>query len=183
MDTFVILIKNFFKNLFIRYSTPQEINTAQDYACVKKWVKKISTLYIIFTVLTLVELPIFLSLPFADLPQAFNYIIMPPCLLLTNWGYATLITYFPDITKGVFKAGKAGFEIGENFETTYVSVTHDYGNRYSVSSTTENKGCLFGFLAGMIQFMAWAVFCVYIGPFLTFKKLKRSKENLAQYKN
>ena len=179
MDSFVDVIKKLLKGLFVRYSTPQEIKTVRDYRYVKKWVKKVSKLYTVFTILTLVEIPlVWVLLPLFDIPQALGYIIIPPSLLLTNWGYATLITYLPEICKSVFKAGKSGFEAGKQIETTHVHITHEYGNSYRVSSTTDNKGCLFAFLGGMLQFVIWAVFCVYIGPFLTLKKIKGSMENL-----
>lgn len=183
MDNLIDIIKNFLKDLFVKYSTPQEIETVRDYRYVKKWVKKVSTLYIVFTILALLGIPlVYLLLPLFDIPQILGFILIPPYLLLTNWGYATLITYFPEIVKSVFRAGKTGFEVGEKFETTHIQVTHEYGNNYRVSSTTDNKGCLFGFLGGMIRFIIWAFFCVYIGPFLTFKKIIKSKENLRQYK-
>ena len=183
MNDFITTIKNFLKDYFIEYLTPQDIKTARDYRYVKKWVKKVSKRYVIFTIVTLLEIPIvFLLMPFFDLPQVLGYIVLPPCLLLTNWGYATLITYFPNIVKSVFKAGKTGFEAGKEIETTHIHVTHEYGNNYRVSSTTDNKGCLFAFLAGTVKFVIWAFFCVYIGPFLTFKKIKKSREKLDQYK-
>ena len=125
---------------------------------------------------------VYLFLPAFDIPPFLGYILIPPYVLLTSWGYATLITYFPDIIKSVFKAGKTGFEAGEKIETTHIRVTYEYGNNYKVSSTTENKGCLFGFLGVTIQFIIWAFFCVYIGPFLTFKKIIGSRKNLKQYK-
>ena len=183
MDNLIDTIKDFLKNLFVKYSTPQEIETVRDYRYVKKWVKKVSALYIVFTILALFGIPlVYLLLPLFDIPQILGFILIPPYLLLTSWGYATLITYFPEIIESVFKAGKTGLEVGEKFETTHIRVTHEYANNYSVSSTTDNKGCLFGFLGGMIQFIIWAFFCVYIGPFLTFKKIKKSRENLKQYK-
>ena len=161
-----------------------EIFAHQNVFCVKKWVKKVSILYIVFTILALLGIPLVcLSLPSFDIPQALFYIIIPPYLLLTSWGYATLITYLPEILNSTFKAGKTGFEVGEKFQTTHIRVTHEYANNYRVSSTTNNKGCLFGFLGGMIQFILWAFFCVYIGPFLTFKKIIKSKENLKKYKS
>ena len=177
------MIKKFLKYLFVKYSTPQEIKTARDYRYVKKWVKKISILYTVFTIAALLEIPLVcLLLPLFEIPKILGYILITPYLLLTNWGYATLITYLPEIIKSTFKAGKAGYEVGEQFETTHIQITHEYGNTYRVSSSTENKGCLFGYLAVMIQFLIWAFFCVYIGPFLTFKKITKSKENLKQYK-
>ncbi len=183
MDDLTNVIKKFLKDLFANYSRPQEIKTVRDYRHVKKWVKKVSILYIVFTILALFGiLLVYRLFSLFDTPQTLSYIIVPPCLLLTNWGYATLITYLPEVVRSIFKAGKTGFEVGEKIETTHIQVTHEYGNNYRVSSTTDNKGCLFGFFGGIIQFIIWAIFCVYIGPFLTFKKIKKSREKLKQYK-
>lgn len=175
-------IKNYFKELFVKYSTPKEIETARDYRYVKKWVQKMCVLYAAFTALAVLEWILVLAfMPPAFIFRIIGYVLAPPFLLLLNWGGATLITYLPEVLKSVGKAGKTGYEVGEQFETTHIEVTHEYGNQYRVSSRTENKGCLFAIFGGMLQYLVWCFFCVYIGPFLTFKKIKKSIENLKQY--
>ena len=189
MNDFIAALKVFVKNLFVEYSTPKEIETARDYRNAKKWVKKVSALYIGFTVFAVISAVagiaiLDLLIPSVGIiPKVIITVLCMPLFLLTNWGYATVITYFPEIIKSVFKAGKTGFEVGLNVETTHVQVSHEYGNTYSVSATTENKGFLFGYIAAVVQFIIWAFFCVYIGPFLTFKKIRKSIKNLKQYKD
>lgn len=136
-----------------------------------------------FTVLAVIEIIIAGSMPsIFPFPAVLVYTLIPFLLLLTNWGYATLIMYLPQVFKSVVKSGVSGYKVGEKIETTHVEVTHDFGNHYRVSSYTENQGCFFAYMAGLIRFLVWAFFCVYIGPFVIYKKYKASKENLQNYK-
>ena len=92
-----------------------------------------------------------------------------------------MILYLPKIVKSVFKFGKAGYDIGKNFETKNVTVSQ-YGNTVTVSSYTENEGCLWAFILGALRFLLWGIFCVYVGPILTLKKYLESIRNLKRYK-
>lgn len=182
MNNLTQAIKAMIQSFFDSCSKPREINNEIDYRTSKRWVKKMRTLYIVFTVFAVIESIIFILIPNeSDLPDILSKIIFPPALLLTNWGFATMINYLPEIIKSVSEAGKAGYEVGETVETTHVEVTHEYGNNYRVSAHTENKGCLFAFIAGMIKFMIWSIFCVYVGPFLTFKKIAGTVNNMKNY--
>lgn len=182
MNGFVNTLKCFLKNIFVEYSTPQEVETQRDYRYVQQWVKKVSVLYTVFTLFAVFTIPVawFILISF-DVPP-YLCIVPFPLVLFTNWGYATLVIYLRKIVKSLLSSAKNGYSIGKNFETTTVSVTHEFANTYRVSSNTTNKGLLFGYIGVVIQFFIWAFFCVYIGPFLTFKKIKKSKENLKRYK-
>ncbi len=182
MNTFIMGIKALIKHFIAVGSKAEPIEDLSDYRRVKRWVKKICILYgtaTVIAILAIVMLPALSS--FFEYPSVFVYIIAPPMILLTCWGYATLIMYLPDVIKSVIKSGSTGYKIGENIETTHVEVTHEYGNTYKVSSYTENKGCLFAVIAGTARLMVWTFFCVYIGPFITFKKLRNSIKNLRHY--
>ena len=96
-------------------------------------------------------------------------------------GHATMKLYSDDVKKSVLKSGVEGYGIGKNIETTHVEVSHEYGNTYSVSSYTENKGCLFALLAGGGRYLLWVIYCAYAGPFVTVKKIKASQENVKKY--
>ncbi len=174
-------IKAFIKKFLKDGSTAEPIHDRSDYRRVKKWVKKVRRLYIVFPILEILML--LLTLPFAkDLEMPlFGYVILLPMSVLTGWGYATLILYLPQVIKTVIRTGSMGFKVGENMETTHVNVTHEYGDTYKISSHTENKGCQFAFIAGILTFMIWVVFCVYIGPFITIKKIRDSLDNLKNY--
>ncbi len=175
-------IKAFIKDFIRVASTADTIHDRHDYRNVKKWVKKVITLYSIFSVLAVLISILVISLSYAfGMLDFFVCAIIPALILLTCWGYATLIMYAPRILKTVVKTGSIGFKIGENVETTHVNVTHEYGNTYRVSSYTENKGCLFAFIGGIVGFVGWAFVCVYIGPFITFKKLRDSLKNIENY--
>ena len=179
MDFIKALIKNFFDSC----STAEPINDLGDYYRVKRWVQKIKKLYFVFTVLSVIFIFFACAMALESKEEnAFLFVVTSPLMILSGWGYATLIMYFPQVIKDVISWGSQGYKMGEQFETTHVQVTHEYGNRYRVSSHTENKGCLFAVIAGIARFMVWAFFCVYIGPFLTFKKLRRSIQNLNNYK-
>ena len=183
MNGFMKIIKVWLKNFFDSCSTADPINDLSDYYRVKSWILKVKILYSFFSVVAVIAILFVLSKPelFADLPF-YMYLVAPALMLLTGWGYATLIMYLPKIIKDVVSWGSTGYNVGEKFETTHVRVTHEYGNTYRATAHTENKGCLFAVIAGVARFMIWAFFCIYIGPFLTFKKLRSSIENINNYK-
>lgn len=184
MDKFVLTIKKLIKDYFDSCSSAEPINNPEDYYRVKRWVKKVRKLYIIFTIFALIEIPIFLSIPswLENLPFLIT-LLLPFLLILTNWGYATLIIYLPHIVKSLLASLKVGYNIGEKIETTHVHVTHKFGNTYNISTHTENKGLIFAYIAAVVRFLTWAFFSVYIGPFLTMKKLRNSIKNIKSYKH
>ncbi len=182
-------IKLQFQRFCDLYSSADKINDLGDYYKVKRWMKKVKKLYGFFTVVAILSLvlgvagfSVFKDLLGIDLPVALLAPLAIPLSLLTNWGYASLILHFKAVVKSVFKSASAAYQVGEKFETTHYQVRHEYGNTYSVSSTTDNKGCLFAGLAIMARFWLWAFFCVYIAPFLTYKKFQKSKEELKEFK-
>ncbi len=175
-------IKTLIKNFFKVASEAEPINDLSDYRRVKNWIKKAIKLYIIFSsVAVLMSFIVLFISQYADMPVCFTYIVLPPVILWSCWGYATMIMYLPQVIKTIRKTGSIGFNIGENIETTHVNVTHEYGNTYKVSSYTETKGCLFAIVGGVLGFFAWAIFCVYVGPFITFKKIRASSDNVKKY--
>ncbi len=183
MSGFIEYIKDYIKRFIENASKAEPIQDKSDYYRVEKWVKKVKKLYIVSSVIAAIASILIwtlLSKVDAGVPKIV-YLLYPPLILLTCWGYAMLVLYLPDVVKSVLKSGQAGYREGEKHQTTHVQVTHEYGNNYRVSSYTEDKGCLFAFIAGMIRFMIWAFFCVYVAPFLNFKKLKKSIENLRAY--
>ncbi len=119
---------------------------------------------------------------FIELPSVIAHIAIPIVSMLTCWGFATLLLYLPRVLKSVGKSAVKGYEIGDSIKTTHISATHTYGNNYKVSSYTESNGCLFAIFGGVAGFFLWAVFCVYIGPFLNFRKIVLSMKNIAKYR-
>lgn len=92
------------------------------------------------------------------------------------------LDYLTKIAKGVISSGKSGYGVGEKIETTHIQVTHEFANNYRVTAYKENKGCLFAVIAGVAKLMVWLFFCVYVGPFITFKRIFKSVKNLKSYK-
>ncbi len=166
------------KNFFAMCSTPEPIKDKSDYRRVKAWLIKICVLYIIFTVIAIVIIAMPSSSTSAELPSAAASVLVPIVTVLTCWGLATLIVYFRPIFKSVISTGKAGYGVGKQVQTNKVDVSHEYGNTYRVTGRTEDKGCLFAVIAGSLKFCVWAFFCIYIGPFLTFKKAFGSVKKL-----
>ena len=183
MNQMKSVIKALIKQFFDTCSVAEPIENERDYRRVKKWTKKIRRLYTAFAIVALAEMFCLSGIVrLFEIPVIFTYTVVPFTLILTNFGYATLIVYLPRIVKGIVKSGRVGYDVGKNIETTHVSVSHEFGNTYKVSSYTDNKGCLFAVIGGTAKLLVWLFFCVYIGPFLTFKKYKKSMENLKQYK-
>ncbi len=166
-------------------SRAESINTSEDFMRVKKWIRKICILYGVFSVIAIALIPFLYAFVSSDnvspdMPD-FVYLLVPLYSFLVCFGYATMIIYFPKIFKSILNSAKNGYNVGKNIETTHVQLTHEYANTYRVSSYTQNKGCLFAFINGIVTFVIWQFFCVYIGPFLTFKKIYESKKNIEAY--
>ena len=87
--------------------------------------------------------------------------------------------YKKEVLKSVIKGAVTGYQVGSQFETTNISVTHTYANNYKVSSYTTNDGCLFAVIFMAIRYLIWGSFCSYVAPFLIFKKYKANKEAVA----
>ncbi len=190
MDALTEAIKCQFQKFCGLYSAADKIEDLSDYYKVTRWMKKVKKLYGAFTVIAILSIVIglsggillFKSLFEVEIPLGILVPLSIPLALLTNWGYASLILHFKDVVRSVFKSATSAYQAGEKIETTHYQVSHEYGNTYRVSSYTENKGCLFAGLAIMARFWLWAFFCVYIAPFLTYKKFQKSKEEVKKFK-
>ncbi len=166
-------------------SKPEQIRSVNDCRRVKRWIAKTVVMYVVFSIIAAIISIAIASIPsypdFIELPTTMAYILVPLVTVLTCWGFATLIMYLPQVIGSVGTAAAKGYEIGESIQTTHVTATHEYGNTYRVSSYTENQGCLFLVFGGLIGFLIWAVFCVYIGPFINFKKIIVSSKNIKNF--
>ncbi len=167
-------------------SIAEPIHNEEDYRRVKKWVVKVSILEIIFTVIAIIFIGVLISsLLFSESSEDKTVYFMLPLLPLflfwICWGYATFFLYLPLIFKRMLKYGTAGYEAGKQIKTTNVQVTHEYGDNYKVSSSTDDKGVFGALLSFFISGMVWCVISVGIGSFWTFKKFKNSIKNLRAY--
>ena len=107
----------------------------------------------------------------------FDFLSLPISFILGQWsfwGVATFILNAREIfnIKKMVELGQIGYTIGKEIKETHVKVTHEFGNQYKVTSHTENKGCLFAFVAVFIRFIGWMYFSVIVGAVLTLKKLR-----------
>lgn len=165
----------------------ESINNNSDYCRIKKWKNKASTMYITFSIIATVAVIAIFSSPtlfsFIQVPKALAYFAVPFTAYFTAWGYATIFLNFKLFIKSVFKAGKDGYAIGEQVQTTHVNVRHEYGNQYSVRTETEHQGCIVAMISGFINLFVWAFLSVYICPFLMFIKIKTTDKNLKAFKN
>lgn len=184
------LIKYEWNRLYRLYSTIDQIIEPADYHRVKRWTKKVRRLYtvfaliaVVFTFMNAASTTVLYALAgestsFAFIPLCFLYLIMA---LLAIWGIATLILQFKQVVKDVGESASVGYQVGEQVQETHYEVTHEYGDQYRVTKHTENKGCLFGIIGGVLRFMVWAFFCIYVGTFLTFRKYRVQMSALQQY--
>ena len=107
MGQLMTWLKLLFKNFIAMYSEPDPIHDLGDYRKVKKWVKKVRKLFLGFSIVAAIEIILALALASAfDRPLiiAAAVVLFPPMLLLTNWGYATMILYLPQIFKSVLNS-------------------------------------------------------------------------------
>lgn len=171
----------FIKNFIKMSATAEEINDISDYRRVQKWVKKVKKLYGVFSFFAVIGIIISVAISSSSddmLPVFVVFLLSVFACTLTSLGCANIILYFPQVFKSIVSAGRQGYSIGDCFQTTYVNVSHEYGDNYRVTAHTESKGCLYAAIGGSLAFLVWATFCVYICPFTTAKKLKESKKRL-----
>lgn len=190
MEAFKSIIKNIVKRFVNIYSLPDPINNEEDVEKAEQWKNKVVKLYGIFSILGIATcflggLIIYVGI-LANESMNFGVLLICcvlaiPLTLLTNWGYASMILYFKKMVKSIWEATKIGYQIGEQVKTTEIDIKHEYGNTYKVSKNTYDKGLLFAYITAVAGFVVWAFFCVYVAPFLTYKKYKNTKIALQEY--
>lgn len=159
----------------------ETVEGEEDYRRVKKWVRKAIALYVLCSFLAIPQIILVTGLLRVENGSSIAGIYSALCFLLAYWGLATMALHCRRIFRGIASTGRLGYEIGKTVQSTHVQVTHEYGDTYKVHTRTENKGCLFAIIGGMIRFLGWAMFCVYIGSFATFKKIHGCKRNLKAF--
>lgn len=172
--------------LFVN-KTPEVIRNKCDYTRVKRWKNKASFLYFLFTAIAIVLALVILSnlsdlSQHIDLPAPLAYVAIPFVAVFFAWGLATMLLNLKLLIKSMWGATVEGYQIGEQIQTTNVYVTHEYNDRYKVTTDTENQGCVIAMIYWFINLFVWSVLCVYVCPFLAFGKIKKTKANLRRYK-
>ena len=180
-------IFNFASLLINTCKKVEPINNKSDYYRIKRWKNKASFMYIIFTAIAVLLCFSILdnaSTIFAniDLPEPLAYVVIPIVIVLTAWGFATMLLNFKLLIKSMWNASADGYRTGEQIQTTNTYITHEYGNQYSVRTETENQGCVVAMINGFINLFVWAFLCVYVCPFLTFSKINKTKKLLRRYR-
>ena len=180
-------ISNFISFLLASCKNAAPIRNNSDYYREKSWKNKASFLYLVFTVIAILITVVLLGndskyLSDMDLPKPLTYMVIPLVALLAAWGFATMLLNFKLFIKSLWSSGVEGYKTGEQIQTQHTYITHDYGDRYRVTTETENQGCAVAFVNGFINLFIWSFLCVYICPFLTFGKISKTKKNLRNYK-
>ncbi len=170
---------DFISTLLYDSKTAEPINNKADYTRVKKWVKKATKLYTSFSIIAVI-ITIMISIGSSSLEVPKIIILFVS--LLTGWGFATMFLNFKLMIKSLWSSGVSGYRTGEQIQTKHVTVTHEYSNRYKVTTNTENEGCIVSMIYVFINFFVWSFLCVYVCPFLTFRKIASSKQNLEKFK-
>ncbi len=189
-------IKIFLKNFSQKFSVAEDIDSDEQFKNTKKWVKKASKSFkrhsiaaIIFTIFSTILCGTLITqeMNVNGVGGFFVTVLLGAIYLFTFefafLGMATMKMHFKEVAKNAWSAAKFGYEVGEKIQTTHVDVTHEYGNTYKISSRTESKGLLFAIICASVIMLSWGAYCVYKGSFLTIKKIKTSKQKLAEYKN
>ena len=187
---FVEEIKHFFANFPKYASQPFEVKEESEYLIAQQWIKHVNKLVrkqlIMYLFLALIISVIFIC--FASIHPLLKAIISLGYTLIFCWcaiGTAIIKLYKKEIfdVKSMIAWSKAGYNIGKQIETTHVNVKHEFGNTYSVKSYTENKGCLFAIIALFIRYMIFAPYCMFKGLPLTFRKYRKTLENIKAYQS
>ena len=182
-------IKQFFAN-FPKYARqPFAVTNEQEYQKAEEWAEHVRSLFIrqlvIFLLVALLEcVGLFAVVP---IRFALKLLLVPFAILAMIWlavGTTVILLYKKEIfdLDSMVRWGKAGYDVGKQFETTHVTVTHEFGNQYRVNSHTENKGCLFAIIALGVRCMIFAPYCMIMGLPLTYKKYKDTRANMEAYR-
>lgn len=179
--TFTAILINTCKNA-------EQINNKSDFCRVKRWKNTASFLYCFFTALAILAIVIVLKdikkfSPYFEMPEHYIYFVVPFVAIFTAWGFATMLLNFKLLIKSMFGVGADGYRTGEQIQTQNIYITHEYGDRYKVTRETENQGCAVAMISGFINLFIWCFLCIYVCPFLTFKKIITSNKNLRRFKS
>ncbi len=188
--SFVEEIKSFFANFPKYASQPFEVKDEDQYMEANKWIKHVNKLLRKQLIIQLLIALIISIISFGFLPihPILKLMICLFYILVFAWsavGTATLKLYKKELfnIKSMIAWGKAGYDMGEQIKTTHVTVNHEYGNTYRVSSYTEDKGCLFAVIALFIRYMIFAPYCLFKGLPLTLNKYRKTMENMQAYRS
>lgn len=184
MNTFKVIIKSIFKHFYNTYALAEKIKNIEEFERQKRWLNRVKRLYKCATIIAV--LATFFSAIFIAKMFEINSIIVMfamPLLVLTCWGYVSMALYFKPMIKSIWNATKFGYKTGEKIKETHVNVSHEFGDTYKVSSYETDKGVLFAYIMSVVSFVCWVAFCIYVAPFLTYKKAKNTIKNLEQFEN
>ena len=188
--TIVEEIKCFFVNFPKYASQPFEVKEENEYLIAKQWIKHVNKLVRrqLVKYLFLALIISIIAFCLAPIHPFLKVIISLGYVLVFCWGAigtAIIKLYKKEIfdVKSMIAWSKAGYAIGKQIETTHINVRHEFGNTYSVKSYTENKGCLFAMIALCIRYMIFAPYCMFKGLPLTFRKYKKTLENIKAYQS
>ena len=161
---------------YLLFSYVEPVTNMKEYRKLKRWVWRARFLYMVVSPIATVMIIISNMQVLGDYPP----LILAVALLCV--GLATLALYIFPIFKSMFGAGVQGFEDGLNDKTTTYTVTHEYGNSYSVTSRTDDNGCLFAVMGGFFQFVLCWLLCISVAPFITFRKIHKATKRLKEYR-
>jgi len=97
-------------------------------------------------------------------------------------GTCSLASLMFIIIKASWKFIVLGYKVGDQIKETNVTVRHEYGSNYKVTSTTETKGCLFGVIACMLSLLPWSAICAFTGPIIPVKRMIKTIKQIIDYK-
>ena len=156
-------------------------------ACVKAhtWLKRAMIICGICSILGILY-ALLINALFIKKIISLGFLSVPISFILGQWSFLGVAAFLLNAReifniKKMVELGKIGYTIGKEFKETHINVTHEFGNQYKITSHTENKGCLFAFIAVFIRFLGWMYFSVIVGAFLTLKKLILTIRNVKDY--
>lgn len=167
----------------------EPIENKSDYTRVKNWVKRATKMYKTFTILASIIVLAFLGLLMSATGTPLNleivlvFILFFAIAVIFAWGIATMLLNSRNLIKSMWNSVSTGYRAGEKIEKTSVDVRYEYDNTYSVRTRTDNEGCLFAVIFGFINWIVWFFLCMYVCPYLSFRKIKLSKENLKNFES
>ena len=183
------MLKNFklkIKQYFRIVSDAITIESQEDYAKARMWLRKAIIVCGICSGLGIVYGLIIGIIGLHNDEIPFGVLSIPIGFILGQWSFLGVATFILNIReifniKKMVELSKIGYTVGKEIKETHINVTHEFGNQYKVTAHTENKGCLFAFIAIFIRFLGWMYFSVIVGAFLTVKKLIQTIRNIKDY--
>ncbi len=104
-------------------------------------------------------------------------------LIWIFFGFLCSFPFFKKFIGAIKKFISFGYEMGDQFKSTDITVTHQYGSTYKATARESSKGFLGAIIAFFIGLYLYLCLFGYAGPIIIIKKITLLSKQITDYKN